>query len=51
MDNRHKITYKKPHRNIRKKLIARVVKCWNWLPGEVVQSPFLKVFKPDWTWC
>jgi len=48
--NRPELKYKKIHLNIKKPhlFIVRVVKHWNRLPREVVESPFLEILKFDW---
>ncbi|GAB0186857.1 mitochondrial enolase superfamily member 1 [Grus japonensis] len=45
-DNRHKLEHRKFHLNVRKNLFTlRVTEHWNRLPGEVVESPPLEIFK------
>jgi len=44
--NGHKLKYRKFHLNMRKNFFPlRVMEHWNRLPGEVVESPSLEIFK------
>jgi len=44
--NRHKLKHKKFHLNMRKNFFTlRVTEHWNRLPREVVEFPFLEIFK------
>ncbi|KFV78764.1 hypothetical protein N308_01143, partial [Struthio camelus australis] len=44
--NRHKLEHRKFHLNLRKNfLTGRVTEHWNRLPGGVVESPSLEIFK------
>jgi len=46
MGNRHKLKHRKFQLNMRKNLFPlRVMEHWNRLPGEVVDSPSLEIFK------
>jgi len=46
----HKLEHRKFHTNMgRNFFTVRVMECWHRLPGEVVESPSLEVFKPAWT--
>lgn len=57
--NGHKLKYRKSHLNIIKQFcgdlgfclfvfLGRVIKHWNRLPREVVESPFQEISKPNW---
>jgi len=44
--NGHKLKQRKFHLNMRKNFFTlRVTEHWGWLPGEVVESPSLEMFK------
>ncbi|KFV73614.1 hypothetical protein N308_13352, partial [Struthio camelus australis] len=44
--NGHKLNHRKFHLDMRKNFFpVRVTEHWNRLPGEVVQSPLLEIFK------
>lgn len=46
----YKLIHSKFYLNIRKIFfIVRVIKNWSRLPREVVDSPFLEIFIPNWT--
>ncbi|KFV78761.1 hypothetical protein N308_01140, partial [Struthio camelus australis] len=41
----HKLEHRKFHLNLRKNFTVRVTEHWNRLPGGVVESPSLEIFK------
>uniref|UniRef100_A0A669QT73 Uncharacterized protein n=1 Tax=Phasianus colchicus TaxID=9054 RepID=A0A669QT73_PHACC len=43
--NSQKLQHRKFHTNACKNFMVRVVRCWNRLPREVVESPSLEIFK------
>lgn len=50
-DSEHKRKYRKFHLNMEKKVTARMVKSWNRLPRDVIQTPqrfFWKMPAGDW---
>lgn len=43
--SRHKLRHMRFFLNTRKHFIVHVMEHWNRLPSEVMESPFLKIFK------